>query len=785
MKAFGLISLFLMFSRVAFSQAPNTPVVKPRGIVNTFSKQPAPSPVAPGALLSISGFNLGPAIEISATTGLWPTSLGDPPVQVSIGGISAPISSVSFDRVVVQVPWDVAPGVNDLVVSRGGVPSRPAPVLVQRIAPSLRTSADSGFGEAAGVTSLQTVTLSATGLGSTNPPPLIAYVGGLPAQVSAALSAARVGEFDVTLQAPPAAKPGDAITLFAGGASANKVTWQKLAAIDTTYSALPPGSPDLQSLIGSDLRGNYAIAATGADGSGCASGFLLDLPSSRTTTIDGCLTTTNQFAQVMAVTGGSALASLIGPSGSGSIVKIFNPGNATALTVQLPSPASGIQSTGDGRIAAALSSRTVAIDPQTGDVQDYDGVVVAGPVNLSIDLGNGLNQVLSQPSAASDGSRGVVVGDDQLSQFKFASVDPQGKVIAALDFPAGWAPLVAPLPVTPNGPGPVNGPGPATSSLRVTLAYDSQTNRFYVISKKSDNSAHAVIGFALDGSDSAIVTFPEAWFAAACAPRIPLYATLLARTMVIPASTVAETAFKVSCPATGFAVFDPASQRISVVPLPSQGQINISQGGAGVVGDYVYATNGLGSGQTASDTLFYYDSLSGSVTALPAPAGIVGFGFPSPIAAMNAVLATAQNQRPGDAGFILFNLDDGQVKVLPAPEGFASVSLLSVLPITRKLAARGSTAGDASSNLVIYDLLTGDASTIRNPDGVKWVASLPNDGGGGGGLVTIGGPGNTGGPSQGSLASVLGYANANANTALAICFSSDRKVVGALGVRAP
>ncbi|MBI2685785.1 MAG: IPT/TIG domain-containing protein [Acidobacteria bacterium] len=771
-----LIALWSLLAGTSWAQVPVTPLVNARGVFDALSKQPAPAPIAAGAAVWITGLNLGPSIEVSAPGMPWPTSLGDPPVQVTIGGIAAPLSSVSASRIVAQIPWEVPAGTADLVVTRGGVVSRTVRVLVAAVAPSVRTGNDSGFGEAAGNTSGQTLMFDAAGLGSPVAP-LKAYAGGLAAEATAAPSSLRAGEFEVTLQLPESAQPGDSITLLAGNTAANGVTWQKLSTPATRYTAFPSDTGDLRSVTGSDLRGNYAIAATAADSNGCASSYLLDLPIGQIAPIAGCLTAGNAGAQMTSIVNGAALAVL---KGSGEAVEIFRPGVADPRRVQLPSPASSLRSTNDGRFFAQLSGGAAVIDPETGDIENSTSS--AGIAALAVDLGNGLSKVVSQAAAASDGTIGVVVGNEPFSEFKFAALDAGGKVIAVLDFPEGWAPLVAPLPDL--GPQ-TSGPGGGLSTLRVPTAYDARTNRFYAISAARNNSGHALVGFALDGSSPSVTKFPASWFVAACTPRIPFVATSLAGTMIVPASTVNDNTFKAACSASGFAVFDPVAQRISVTSLPSQGQISVGVSPLGLMSDYIYATNASGSGPGNSDTLFYYDALSDTATRLSMPSGIAGFSNLVPMPSMNALLATAQNQRAGDAGFVLFDLGSGEARIFPVPSSAAVVSLLGVLPITRKLAARGAPAGDASSSLILYDLRTGDATTIPNPEGCTWVAGLPAQGGPGG--ATIVGPGPpSGGPTTGPAAvSAASYVNAKANTVLAVCYSIDRKPAGALGVRVP
>src|SRR5882757_8788863 len=91
---------------VALAQAPNIPVIDSRGLINGFAKTPAPSTVARGGILHITGLNLGPPAGVSASSLPLPTKLGNPEIQVLINGKAAPLFSVSSSRAVVQIPWD-------------------------------------------------------------------------------------------------------------------------------------------------------------------------------------------------------------------------------------------------------------------------------------------------------------------------------------------------------------------------------------------------------------------------------------------------------------------------------------------------------------------------------------------------------------------------------------------------------------------------------------------------------------------------------------------------------
>ncbi|MBI1789985.1 MAG: IPT/TIG domain-containing protein, partial [Acidobacteria bacterium] len=589
MKTRQFFPILLASMGGVFGQTPTVPIIQPRGVMNAVSQQPAPSTVSPGGIIWINGLNLGPTGGARAPGTPLPTSLGDPAVQVLINGTPAPLFSVGASRIVAQAPWDVAPGVAEVVVRRGSAQSRPARVLISPLAPAVRSAGEDGFGEAFTRASGTVLQLSATGLGPADPPvnsgeagpadgsvkpmaSLRAFVGGLPAEVTASLSPDRVGEFDVNIALPALARPGDIISLRANNQTANRTTYRKVAGLEMLYVRIPEGAPDLRSLAGADLRGNFMIGSAARGSDGCWPTYLFDLPAQRASKIDSCLTAENPntLSPVATASEDSALAALIGPpegqppAGASSKVLIFNPASQDNMMVQLPSAASSLTG-GLGAFRALLPgspSRVVTIDPRSGAVSDTTPEAPAGVnlLNLAVDAGDGLTQVLSLPVTASNGTAAVVVGDsaDQPKRMKLVILDPQGEIMGARDFPEGWTALVAPRQPAP-----------------------------------------------------AVTTFPESWFAAACTARVPAFTFQLSSSIAIPATTAPETEFKNPCLAKGIVLLDPVSKTASAVSLPNQGQMNAALGATGVLNDYLYGGN-----STTADTLYVLDGLSGSVSPL-------------------------------------------------------------------------------------------------------------------------------------------------------------------------
>lgn len=216
---------FLALAATAASlpaQPPTAPVISARGVTNFFTQEPAPGVVGLGGLAQITGLNLGPAEAATASGTPWPTKLAD--VQVTIGGKPAPLYSVAPGTIIAQVPLDANIGLVAVIVSRASGTTAPALVTVAALDPSIRTTDDSGYGAPWGSVTATTISTTADGLGPTDPTiapgdvgpsdkpatptvPLVAYVGGLRAAVSATASTKRPGEFDVNISVPPARVP--------------------------------------------------------------------------------------------------------------------------------------------------------------------------------------------------------------------------------------------------------------------------------------------------------------------------------------------------------------------------------------------------------------------------------------------------------------------------------------------------------------------------------------------------------------------------------------------------
>jgi hypothetical protein len=310
------------------------------------------------------------------------------------------------------------------------------------------------------------------------------------------------------------------------------------------------------------------------------------------------------------------------------------------------------------------------------------------------------------------------------------------------------------------------------------------SNEFYVLSRNASNSAHALVAFAKAGSGARLVGFPDGWFAAACTARVPLYTFQLSPVIAVPASQTLETEAKSPCLARGLVVAEPGADRATSISLPAQAPLNLA-GSTGTMNDFVYGGNAA-----SPDTLVVFDGAMGAVAQLNLPSGVSSFSGLIQVASMNALTAVGTKQTQGDAGLVFFDLERGEARSLSLPDRFSSASVAGVFPVTRKLVATGTRSDGTGSQLIVYDLVSGDAIVISNPEGVAWIGSATQQtavGFPGGGFP----PGFPGGAPPGGMPGLvlasagLQQANTKANTVAAVCFDSNRKQIGVIGVRIP
>jgi uncharacterized protein (TIGR03437 family) len=95
-----------------------------------------PTGIAPGEIVSLFGYGIGPATGVSAAGSVLPNELAG--VQVSFNGLPAPLLYVQSDQINAQVPWELAGQTSATVlVSWPGVASTGTPVVVTPSLPGI------------------------------------------------------------------------------------------------------------------------------------------------------------------------------------------------------------------------------------------------------------------------------------------------------------------------------------------------------------------------------------------------------------------------------------------------------------------------------------------------------------------------------------------------------------------------------------------------------------------------------------------------------------------------
>ena len=96
----------------------------------------AATAIAPGEIITLRGYGIGPATGAVASGAAWPTQLGG--VQVSIGGYAAPLLYAQSQQINAQVPWELGGQTPAMVqVSYTGLASSGTPVGVAPAQPGV------------------------------------------------------------------------------------------------------------------------------------------------------------------------------------------------------------------------------------------------------------------------------------------------------------------------------------------------------------------------------------------------------------------------------------------------------------------------------------------------------------------------------------------------------------------------------------------------------------------------------------------------------------------------
>jgi len=120
--------------------------LNPQFIGNAGSWAPFTAGIAPGELITFAqSSNLSADTVVASTANPLPTTLDQ--VQVSIGGLPAPIFYVSPTQASVIVPYEVTPGtIVDIQLTNNGVLSNTVPVFVNQTSPGIFTLPSTGLG---------------------------------------------------------------------------------------------------------------------------------------------------------------------------------------------------------------------------------------------------------------------------------------------------------------------------------------------------------------------------------------------------------------------------------------------------------------------------------------------------------------------------------------------------------------------------------------------------------------------------------------------------------------
>ena len=153
--------------------------VNPTGIVNAASYAPFTAGIAPGELITIYGTGLADSTVVAPGIP-FPTSLGN--VQVSIGGVNAPIYYVSPTQISVIVPYEATSAIAQIQVTTDGNASNVVSVFTNQTSAGVFSQSQNGIGDGAVlhqdgslVSSSnparpnETVSVYLTGLGAVNP----------------------------------------------------------------------------------------------------------------------------------------------------------------------------------------------------------------------------------------------------------------------------------------------------------------------------------------------------------------------------------------------------------------------------------------------------------------------------------------------------------------------------------------------------------------------------------------------------------------------------------------
>jgi uncharacterized protein (TIGR03437 family) len=222
-------------------------VVAPDGVRSSAAPLELDQPIAPGQLISIFGYNLGPSGGMSSNEPYWPTWIDG--TNVKVNDMEAPLRYISFYRIDAQVPMGLDVSRNATVtVFRNSVSTTPVEVMTAAVAPTVYTTNRLGAGQADALNADGStndadhpaeagslITIHATGLGLTQPPategqpvsgsvefntvaPVSALIGGMQAQVrKSVLLPGTNALYGVQLMVPRGLRPGQVDVVIGAG----------------------------------------------------------------------------------------------------------------------------------------------------------------------------------------------------------------------------------------------------------------------------------------------------------------------------------------------------------------------------------------------------------------------------------------------------------------------------------------------------------------------------------------------------------------------------------------
>jgi uncharacterized protein (TIGR03437 family) len=143
MKFLRWVALVAVCACVASAQQPT---VNPGGVLNAASYNTANPP---GSLIVVFGTNFASKVLVASSTPLsMQIGSGTDKVSVSIANKPAPIYYIAQNQLSVQLPWGVAPGNANIVVTRNGTASPSQTMTVATFSPGIFTINQAGSGAA-------------------------------------------------------------------------------------------------------------------------------------------------------------------------------------------------------------------------------------------------------------------------------------------------------------------------------------------------------------------------------------------------------------------------------------------------------------------------------------------------------------------------------------------------------------------------------------------------------------------------------------------------------------